>query len=284
MEHRFRLRRGDVITVTTISSVAAVLEADFSILYDHGMADSFHIPRFTTLATRTEETQRPSKVALRDGWIVSGQVTAATVLGRGQTYVQAHTRSGGGSGPIRSTLLGDYIFGLHAAPLGRFVDPGPAGGGGNFIIEGLAVDVTPVDVAFNMAATSATRKVYGYAWWYNCAAEVANRFLDVSVLSPLGSGPTGFAIVATIWEAAQLGALTTGQEGIEYANEKFISFNANGTVTYADNTTAPTPFPVWARFGDPMDILFDVTDAHADDRHSIYILYEEWLTIVGTDP
>lgn len=283
MDTRFRLRRGDVITIATISSVAAAMEADFSIIYDNGQPDLFHIPRFTTLATRTEQVHRPSKNALRDGWIVSGQVTAATVLGRGQTYVQAHTRAGGAGGPVRSTLLGDYVFALHAAPLGRFVDPGPAGGPGNFIIEGVAVDIAPVDVAFSMAATSATRKVHSFAWWYHCSGDVADRTLTTSFLEPLGTGPTGFSIAASIWVSATI-TLSANQEGIMYAEDNYISYNDAGVITYGNTTTAPVPLPKWVRAGDPFDILFDVALAEAADRHSIYVLYEEWLTIVGTDP
>ncbi len=43
---------------------------------------------------------------------------------------------------------------------------------------------------------------------------------------------------------------------------------------------APEPrFPYWASEADVGEFFFDVTLAEAADRHSIYILQEEWVDV-----
>ena len=59
----------------------------------------------------------------------------------------------------------------------------------------------------------------------------------------------------------------------------FSSFNDTGTLTSNDTGSAPIPFPYWAVEDDLAELFFDVASAHANDRHSIYLLQEEWLVI-----
>mgnify|MGYP001597724266 CR=1 FL=1 len=39
------------------------------------------------------------------------------------------------------------------------------------------------------------------------------------------------------------------------------------------------PFPLMVTEDDLMDLFFDVGSANANDRHSIYLLQEEWLVL-----
>lgn len=282
MAELFRLRRGDRLTVKSIASVIAQVEADFRVVYDHGGQDLFHVPRFATVANRIEQSHPASKTALANGYVVSGQVTSATTLGRGQCYVQAHVRTGGGADdPIRSTLLGDYLYGLHAAPLGRFVDPGPSGGPGNLFILDIAEDVTPIDISTALGVTGAIRKIHEFAWWYHSSGDVADRTLVASFVEPLGPGPTGFSILATFWLSATL-TLSANEEGLMFSKEGYTSYNDNGTLTRDDQTTSPSVLPLLVRGDDSVDFFTDVTLAEAADRHSIRILMEEWLNVIGT--
>lgn len=276
MLFRHRILQGDVIALVFQSSIVAEIEGDFRVVYDDGSDDIFHVPRATTGAVRLEEFSRPSRTAVKNGYVVSGVITAAQSLKRGQTYVLGLIRTGGPEGPVREILMADYVYATHPIPLDVVVGQGPEGGGGNFVIEAIADDVTPVDIAPAMAATNALRRVYGFAWYYNCAAEVANRTLITSVNNPLGAVPTGFTQTPLVWTSATI-TLTTGEEGWMYGKKNFVSYNDNGTLTYASTNTAANPFPLWVHEDDPIDFLFDVDAAHADDRHSIYIYYEEWL-------
>ncbi len=55
--------------------------------------------------------------------------------------------------------------------------------------------------------------------------------------------------------------------------------NDKGARTIEDTTTEPIPFPYWAQESDVGEIFFDVESAQAADRHSIYIIREEWIYI-----
>lgn len=282
MAELFRLRQGDRLTVKSIASVVAQVEADFRVVYDDGSDDLFHVPRFVTVADRIEQSHPAAKTALMGGYVVSGQVTSASTLGRGQCYVQAHVRTGGGADdPIRSTLLADYLYALHAVPLGRFVDPGPSGGSGNLFILDIAEDVTPIDISTALGVTGAIRKIHEFAWWYHAGADAGDRVLNASFVEPLGPGPTGFSITAHFWISAGI-TLSVNEEGLMFGKEGFTSFNDNGSLTYANTTTAPNPLPLWVRGDDTVDFFTDVTDAFAADRHSIRMLVEEWLNVIGT--
>ena len=57
------------------------------------------------------------------------------------------------------------------------------------------------------------------------------------------------------------------------------SFNDTGVVTYANNTTAPHPFPLTVREAEILDIVFEPASGNANDRYSIYALIEEWLVL-----
>ncbi len=136
-----------------------------------------------------------------------------------------------------------------------------------------------------LAATNAVRVVYGFIWYYNAAAQVANRILRVALEDPGLTQPTGMTSGANTrpWLNAADTTLTTGEEATIYAmtglgNGNGISSRVdNGTLAFDNLTTNPLPFPLLVPQDDAADLIFIATDFHADDRHSIYIMIEEWF-------
>jgi len=244
--------------------------------------------------------------------ITTGRVTSFTANRTPQTLFQAGEPSGGGCpvvggglyledggvdlrrGQFYARLLVDRSFSGGGQPecfacgylysskpfiaIGEHVEPGPGGGEGFLSWVSLAADIAPVDVTRVLAAANTFRRIHGFTWYYNCAAVVASRTLQVYVLRRGLAVPTGFTSTGFHWANA-FPTLTTGEEGTLYVDGKFSSFNDNGTVTYQSTATSPSPFPLDVEENDLGELLFDVTAADAGDRHSIYLLQEEWLVI-----
>ncbi len=147
----------------------------------------------------------------------------------------------------------------------------------------IADDVAPVDITEILAATNARRIVYGFVWYYNASGDAATRVLTASVRKPGRTRPTGYGTSTTtrVWVSASV-TLTVNEEGLIYAvntggRDGLTVYNDNGTVTVDDHTTAPSPFPLRVSQNDLVEIFFDITDGHANDRHTIMVLQEEWI-------
>ncbi len=290
MKNAYRIRQGETIAVLVQSSIVMSVGGDFRVVYDNGRTDDFHISSFTTGLTRVVELAPSGKVANHDGWIVSGQLgiagDSAGSPKRGQTYVRAlvgnHPVAGGLAGATQ-ILLSDYMYNGYSPTMGVFRDPGPGGGEGYKQWRLIVEDVTPIDVTEPLAEVNTFRRVFGVAWYYNCAAEVANRSTVISVRKPGIGRPTGFVTAFDIWKSSAF-TMDTGQEGLVYAmktvgGDGFSITNDNGVIAVDTTTTAPVPFPLEVIEADLAEMFFDVTNPHADDRHTIMIYQEEWMVI-----
>jgi len=144
----------------------------------------------------------------------------------------------------------------------------------------LAANIAPVDVTRVLAITNAFRRIHGFVWYYNASADAASRVLSTRLRQPGLALPTGLTTAIGVWNAANL-TLTASEEGIVFVmrNRSILNDNSNDPTTIDSTATAPTPFPYDATEDDLADLFFDVTDANANDRHSIYLLQEEWLSI-----
>ena len=61
--------------------------------------------------------------------------------------------------------------------------------------------------------------------------------------------------------------------------EEFESVNDNTVLSVRDVGSSPTPFPLTITEDDLAELFFDVASAQVADRHSIYLLQEEWLVL-----
>ncbi len=280
MIHGNRIRRGEIIGTGFISSIAATIRSSARVLYDDGSVDILTARGGVVAADYSLGSYVTERVALQDGWVTDAVtiVEGTPVPKRGQLYARMSI------GPTQGgALCQDYIYELNPLVQGKFVDPGPGGGEG-FKQWRLIVDnVTPIDVTEGLAQANTHRRYYGVAWYYNCAAEVANRSTVITVRKPGIARPTGFAAAFDIWKSTAF-TMDTGQEGLVYAmktvgGDGFSITNDNGVIAVDATTTAPVPFPLEVIEGDLTEMFFDVTNPHADDRHTIIVYPEEWMAI-----
>ena len=82
----YRIYQGETIAVAVASSVAAVVEANFRVMYDDGSLDLFNVSRFTSGSARAIELFGADHVAKKPGTVISGALNPFTSLKRGQFY------------------------------------------------------------------------------------------------------------------------------------------------------------------------------------------------------
>lgn len=276
----YRIRQGETIVVGAIASVVVALVGSFRVLYDNGKDDDFTILG-TTVDTRIVEGFRTAKVASDDGYIIEGHVQfdgTADQSKRGQCFINVNLQSPGS--PAKTVLCRGYLHEFHSVILGQYEANGPDGGEGFLSWVSLAADIAPVDITRTLALANTIRKVYGFVWYYNCAVVAATRTMDASMRNLGLAFPTGFAGAANAdnWRASTI-TLTTGEEGtMTVIGNRHVSNDTN-VLTIQNTAGAPTPFPYTATEDDLAAILFDVGAAEATDRHSLYLLQEEWLVL-----
>ncbi len=236
---------------------------------------------FTTdgVGDRTPQDFRSPNDVPFDMEILSAHVTnLGGVIKRGQLFVSLQTQS---RGPI---LANGYVHAGHPVSMETFESS--VSGMGHLSWRVVVSDVTPVDVIELLAVSDARRRIYGFAWYYHCGADVANRLLRASVRAPGTGIPTGFSIAETVQlpHSADL-SLQQNEEGILYSYNGggsgggIATRNDNGALTAENPTTQPQPWPMDVAEDDLVEIQFNLTDEEAADRHSIFILQEEWIEL-----
>ena len=147
-------------------------------------------------------------------------------------------------------------------------------------------DVAPAAATVTrLAASNARRIIWGFVWYYHASGDGATRVLRNMIRNPGLGLPTGMTQGANTrpWLSRADVTLTANQEGTIYAMGKrsggdgFHSDVDNGTISVADASTLPIPFPLMVEENDLADLEFIVTDGHANDRNSAHILIEEWI-------
>ena len=270
---------GDKIRITGAGNTAAALQISVRGRYDDGGKLNVLSQHAATTDRTESSTDITADVFLKPGLVTSAVVTGPAGIKRGQVYMRLNVVDG--TDRVRGELAAGYVYEGHSLPLGEHIEPGPGGGEGILTIEALASDVAPVAITFTAAATNAFRKLLGWAWYYNASADAATRVLNTEVRRPLGALPTGFA-TAGASDVFEVGGptLTLSEEGTQYVKlegtTSFVSLDDNATIALG-STAVPGPFLIGE--GDPMTIIFTPSAANANDRHSLYVLYEEWLVI-----
>lgn len=232
-------------------------------------------------SNRSAVTKIDPAIVLKDGEVMGLEVTGFADMKRGQFFARASISLG--SVQERSLASG-YIYHNRSLALGDREEP--IEGKGFIHKNAIADDVTPVDIEHTLGVTAALRRIDGFIWYYHCSSDVANRTLRVSARD-FGEGlPTGMTsggnTLNQVFPSAGVLTLSANEEGMIYVsaqNGSRISVSLdNGVKTTEDTSVAqPLPFPYWASEADVGELFFDVQLAEAADRHSIYIIEEEWI-------
>lgn len=278
----YRFQPGDVIRASVRASVTTENILYVRVQYDDGTWDTIRLPCTHSAGNRSNEIFSTPKPFTKPGRIDLATVENpdSPVVRRGQIYMMAQIGLQG-TKPHAQFLTGYSTTPNHLG-VGQFEDS--FSGRGYRRVVAIADDVTPVDITSALAIANAIRKIYGFVWYYNCAAEVATRTTIATLRNVLGAGPTGFAgdVNAAVWQSPSP-SLTTGQEGTVYCMNmgddgpgRSMSID-DGVPTVLNMATNPLPFPYVVLEDDPGELFFDVANAHADDRHSIYLFVEEWI-------
>ncbi len=219
-----------------------------------------------------------------NGIVVDAQITGSGLPAHGQFFANLEFfRSN-----VPRVLVRGYISPNEVPVLGTLVNPGPEGGAGLKENRVIVSDAAPADIQATLAQSNALRRVDGFIWYYHCSSDVASRTLRVTFRDPGDGLPTGMTsganTTAATWPSAAVLTLTANEEGMIYVNaaEGKIGFAIsvdNGSSTFENPTTNPDPVPYWVHESDTAELFFDVTDEEAADRHTIYIIQEEWLQV-----
>lgn len=277
-----RIYSGQIIVIQTASSTTDPIEVRGRVEYDSGGNAPFAVP-ITPVADRVPQVAvtifRPTGI----GTITQLNVFSRTARKRGQTLAIVAVQDVSGDAGQDVLCMG-YVRDFFNLTLGVYENPGPGGGEGFLSWLAVAADVAPVDIATSLAATNALRKIHGFVWSYNASADAATRTATAKLEQRGPALPTGFATLtsASVWNSGTL-TLTLSEEGVIYAmgsgGDGLAVVDDNGTLAIDSTATAPQPFPIWVTEDDITRIEFDVGAPHANDRHNLYILVEEWLVI-----
>ncbi len=274
----YRIFQNDNLDMRTQASVAVVIQAKVTVLYDDGSMALFDLS-VTSNADRTTivDFATVSK-AVKNGWVVGVAIdTPGTIVKRGTLWVDIGINT---PNITRTLIARGYHHSENFLALGKFDNNGPPEQG--FVnYRKVADNVAPADIQHTLALPNTLVRVDGFIWYYHASGDVANRTLRAS-LRDVGDGlPTGMTsggnTLLGIWPSAAVITLTQDQEGTMFVKDQYQISLDNGTPTFEDPSARPTPFPLWIQEDDVGEFFFDVTDEEAADRHTIYLITEEWL-------
>ncbi len=275
---RHRVRPQDVFRIISTSTVAEELRSRITVRYDDGRIRRFKGVLPATSGSGAVVTQDFGFIEA-EGVIESAVVVGTVNVKRGQVFVELAVVDQ--EEQTMDILAQDYHHPNNQVVLDVMRDPGPGGGNGAVNLT-VADDIAPVDITHSLAATNRLRRIDGFIWYYECSGDVATRTLRASVRS-MGQGlPTNFTSggnsLAQLWPSAAALSLTANQQGTFLVLRDSFSVSVdNGAAVWEDFTTAPNPFPYWANESDVGEFFVDVSAEEAADRHSIYIIQEEWI-------
>jgi len=276
IQQSYRVIQGQSVQLRYVSSKAVTVRAWVRVLYDDGGQQLLSVPEAAVANDRIPGVIGASDVAIKDGWVTDALVEMPTGASqRGETYVRLELT------PFGPVLLSDYCYpDIGQVVLGTHGDSGPGGGNGHLHVETIKADGAPAaSTTFPLLLSNTVRKYSGISWYYECSADVASRVLAVVKRGALGATPPAMSGLDT-WAPTGV-TLTANQDGMIFADEKRSGINDNGSITILDQTTNPTPFPIWASadFGALVGLVFTVVDGEILDNDAIYAQIEDWLVL-----
>ncbi len=282
-EHR--VLPNDRFQLVSTSSEVQTLFARVLVRHDDGTVRRFRMGARVTNATRAPQT-RLFGLVTKPGVVERAQVIAKAPAKRGRTYVELAVKDDE-EDATQDLLLQDYVAANLQPSLNRFHEAGPGGGTGFKNNRPIADDIAPATITHTLGETNHLRRIDGFIWYYHCSGDVASRALRATVRD-LGDGlPTGMTsgIRTSIknYPSAGVLTLTANEEGVIYVNaatgKSFAASIDDSALTIEDITTQPDPFPYWSGEGDVGELFFLLANEEAADRHTIYIIEEDWIYV-----
>ncbi len=271
-----RVYAGENVYLRIHANTASKQALNGVVEYDDGEIRHFRLEK-TPTTDRTATSSAPYFFT-KNGTITGCDVEGASGVRRGQVWVASFIRQTSHARP-RAQLFQGYSHDEFHPQLGFFESP--LSGRGYLDWNQDANDVAgSSDTTINLASANARRVVRGVLVKFHCDGTVASRTIILRLRDVADtSGPTGFSIEADVWESPTL-TLTADQEGIIYVAEHgYVASNDNGTLSYADNSSNPNPFPLTLEDGETADIIVDITSGQAGDDYDVFTHIEEWLEV-----
>lgn len=137
-----------------------------------------------------------------------------------------------------------------------------------------------VTTTVNLAAADRRRFVRAIIVKYHRDGNAATATLTITLRDlATAAGPTGWSIASDTWVSPTL-TLTANEEGLIHVGEHgFVSTNDAGTLSYADNSSSPNPFPLWVNTGETVDLIIAAGSGVAGDDYDVWVQYEEWVEV-----
>ncbi len=272
MAVRFRARRNHQIGLLYFASRAPT---DVFALLELEDGSDYRVEAQAFTANRTQQI-------IRGDLIYNPGVVQAAYIGmdaggvaRGEFYVELALLNKRPRVPLLRGYLGGDSDNL---PLG-FFEPSLSGRG----ILGWVQEANDISgnvvTTINLAGTNVRRLVRAVIVKYH---QVGGADATITVtLRDLATavGPTNWSIASDTWISPNL-VLAANQEGLMHiGKEGFLATNDAGVLAYADNTTAPHPFPLWVDEADAVDLVIAAAAGAAGDDYDVWVQYEEWFDV-----
>ncbi len=275
---------GDYLFLKYAASVAPSVMAGFIEVEDkRGRVQPYEVEVKEFTIDKTIQSNEEKAVEIQqDGKIVGGGIRRnADALRRGQCYAILDVQRRLGADLL---VAKGYVYSTNPIGLGEFTEA--AGGMGNLYWNAIANDVAPgASLSKNLATTNARRIIWGFAWYYHSSGDTATRVLRARVQDFAPARPTGMTsgIKTSPWLNPGTTSLTANQEGTIYVmgfdkGGAFVSAVDDGVINVGNTGTQASIFPLSVIEDDDAKLLLTVVDPHANDRHSAYILIEEWMS------
>ncbi len=236
-----------------------------------------HVPNSDGTRKETKLRVSPSQLL---SLVVVPEDASAYAVKRGQCWVEAGIYRGAsqGDGSQHAILFDDYIYKGHFPGWPPFYRTDPTSDNGHLHwVQEADDEAGNVTTTVNLAATNLRRVIRGVIVKYHQAGggdiTLTITLRDIAT----AAGPTGWTIESDTWQSPTL-TLGANQEGlIHIAEHGFVSLNDAGTLSYADNTTAPNPFPLTLEEGETGDLLIAAGSGASGDDYDVWVQYEDWI-------
>ncbi len=259
-----------------MASVARPIVCSILLTDDNGVSQRLKA-EFDTISNRIFQTKQVPGIVSRDSWVsqVIVSLDGLQAVKRGQLYADLILRESGHAEVLHAVCRG-YLHDGNALGPEDHADSTEGPGFLSWVQE--ANDVAGnVATTVSLAAANAYRIVHGILVKYHCDGNSASRELTARIRDVADtSGPTGFAIDADIWVSTSV-SMIANEEGIIYAKDKLVAYNDEGTITYDDQSTLPSVFPLAVDEGDTIDLIIMGEFGLAGDDYDVFVLYEEWM-------
>ncbi len=236
----------------------------------------FRVEAQAFTANRTQQIVRGDLIQGRDGIVQAAYMGIdAGGVARGEFYVQLALLNKRPRVPLIRGYMGGDSDNL---PLG-FHEPSLSGRGILGWVQEANDVAGNVVTTINLAGTNVRRLIRAVIVKYH---QVGGAAVTITVtLRDLATavGPTHWSIASDTWTSPDL-VLGANEEGLMHiGKDGFLATNDAGVLAYADNTTAPHPFPLWVDEADSVDLRIAAAAGAAGDDYDVWVQYEEWFDV-----